>query len=59
MEDSRIADLLNLTGLQSRNIESINEIQGSLFEVDFSQSLVNISLNSDKSISYLKSVLEV
>ena len=59
MEDSRIADLLNLTGLQSRNIESINEIKGSLFEVDFSQSLVNISLNSDKSISYLKSVLEV
>lgn len=59
MEDSRIANFLNLTGLQSRNIESINEIKGSLFEVDFSQSLVTISLNSDKSISYLKSALGV
>ncbi len=59
MKDSRIANLLNLTGLQGHSVESIDEIKGSIFDADFSRSLMNISLNSDESINYLKSALGV
>lgn len=57
MEDSRIANLLHLTGLQNHSIELKGEIGDSIFDTDFNQALRNISLKADKSIDYLKSAL--
>lgn len=59
MEDSRIANLLHLTGLQSHSIESNSEIGDSIFNMDFSLALMNISLNANRSIDYLKSALDI
>lgn len=59
MEDGRIANLLHLTGLQNHSVKSDEKVEDSIFNIDFSQALVNISLNADKSISYLKSALDV
>lgn len=59
MKDSRIANLLHLTGLQNHSIELNGEIEDSIFDADFTQALMNISLDVDKSIGYLKSALHV
>lgn len=59
MKDSRIANLLHLTGLQNHSIELNGEIRDSIFDTNFNQALMNITLNIDKSIGYLKSALDV
>lgn len=59
MDDSRIANLLNLTDLQCHSIELNGQIEDSIFNTDFSRALMNISLNAYTSIDYLRSSLDV
>lgn len=59
MKDSRITNLLHLTGLQNHSIDLNGKIKEGIFDTDFNQALMNISLKVDESIDYLKSALDV